>query len=568
MQNNKTFLDALRDEFGIDLTQTENGAMTFKTTNSKLLDLFFKIGALRGEIRINNKTLPDMGTDRLDQIVIDSFKENEDLTLQVILNARDILNGMGERMVPRLMTTALINYISDNLITKDNIEQYEAKFIGLFRGFKELGRWDDLIAIDSGIDINDANLSSFKKYLSNEIYLMVQTQLVKDIANCNANEPISLLAKWLPSENASSKKTRAKAIRLRNRLRHSVDQKPYTSKEYRQLLSKLRKHIKIIENNLREKDYTFDYSKVPSKALAKYSGAFKRNDNERFTKYLDEVREGKAKINTATLTPANVCNKIYNIIHNKVQLKNEELLLNEQWKNMLAEFGGALSQLNAIVAADVSGSMYGYNSEPAIVISIGLALFFAYSNKYGPFAHHFIDFCGESQIHQINPEDSIVRNFEKVAHSSRDMNTNIDSVFESILNAAKINKAEQKDLPKYVIIVSDMEFDQVQNYNPENGKASAVNFKYWKKIFEESGYKLPTLVFWNAESRNDIAPAQKNENVVFISGRSQNGFKILEILETYNIQDPTDLAFMAMLKTIERYNIFFNDEMYSAQYPN
>ena len=83
------------------------------------------------------------------------------------------------------------------------------------------------------------------------------SQLAKDIEAMKKQNEISLLAKWLPSVNASNKETVRKAKKLCRMLGMS-------EAEYRKTLSELRAYLKLIENNLRERDYTFDYSKVPS----------------------------------------------------------------------------------------------------------------------------------------------------------------------------------------------------------------------------------------------------------------------------------------------------------------
>lgn len=538
-----TFLEALRDEFGIDVTETENGAKTYKTTGSKLIDLFFKVGALRSEI----SDAKHLTSDRLKDIVTAAFDEDELNTLKILLYARDILDGMGERDVPRFMTAYLIDYIDETKKTAETIESYEEMLTSLIKGFKEIGRWDDLVDIYCHLNNDD---SSLIRYIKNEIILTIQTQLLIDIKKCDANEPISLLAKWLPSENTSSKETRKKAAKMREALKlDRENNKSFTPREYRKLLSKLRKHIRIIENNLREKKYDFDYASIPSKAMAKYSKAFNRNDSERFNTYLKELSEGKQTINTKTLTPANICKKIRDLErHTNNRDKVEEMLLDTQWKNMLKEFE-ELNDISAIVAADVSGSMGAERGEAPIDVSIGLALFFAYKAT-GPFANHFLDFCGDSRMHEIDPNRPIFDNYMSVAESSRDMNTNVDSVFRALLDAAVEHNSNQEDLPKYLILISDMEFDECID--------EVVNFKSWKRRFKEKGYKLPYIVFWNADSRNDISPAKSSENAFFISGRSSNGFKMLNILEKYQITDQNDLAFLAMMKTIERYNIYFN----------
>lgn len=86
----------------------------------------------------------------------------------------------------------------------------------------------------------------------------MKKQLDQDI-NClmNGGKDISLLAKWLPSVNTSNKDK----VRLGRKLAKAFDM---SEKEYRKTLSALRKEIDIIENYLREIDYSFDYEKQPS----------------------------------------------------------------------------------------------------------------------------------------------------------------------------------------------------------------------------------------------------------------------------------------------------------------
>lgn len=93
-------------------------------------------------------------------------------------------------------------------------------------------------------------------------------------------EAISLLAKWLPSINASNAQTIKRAKKIARCFQLS-------DKEYRQSLSAMRKSLHLIENHLREQDYSFDYAKQPSRALFKYRKAFLHNDELRYQAYLD-----------------------------------------------------------------------------------------------------------------------------------------------------------------------------------------------------------------------------------------------------------------------------------------
>ncbi len=175
-------------------------------------------------------------------------------------------------------------------------------------------------------------------------------------------------------------------------------------------------------------------------------------------------------------------------------------------------------------------------NDKTFYMSVGLALFFAYKNT-AKYKGHFIDFCGNSQIHELDLSKDLWDNYNLILNSSRDTNTNVDSVFKALLDSAIKHKISQKDLPKYLIIISDMEFDACSYDDNE------VNFNSWKKRFKENAYELPIIVFWNAANRNNISPAQKNDSVIMLSGRSQNGFKTLNLIEKCGIIKPEELAF-------------------------
>ena len=287
-------------------------------------------------------------------------------------------------------------------------------------------------------------------------------------------------------------------------------------KTYRQTLSKLREKIKILENNLREKDYTFDYSKQPSKAMFKYRKAFIRNDGERYSEFLQNVAQGKIKLNTETLAPYEIILPIVSW-----QPKNfsdaERNSLNVTW-NAQKDFTNGE---NALAVVDGSGSMYridGLLSPIAVAISLGI--YFAERNS-GKFKNHFITFSENPQLIEIKGSDIVekvnyCRRFDEVA------NTDIQKVFELILNTAVKYNLPQKELPETLYMISDMEFD----YCVDN--AEITNFDYAKKLFSENGYELPKIVFWNVDSRRRQQPVRQNEQgVILVSGTSPRIFEML-----------------------------------------
>lgn len=438
-------------------TYTENGAATYRSTGSECVDLFGTIGAIRRNSEQEIITR-----------FVRAFTENPDIAMKILFFARDVRGGLGERRVFRTLFRWLAVNRPESV--KKNIS-YVADY----------GRFDDLLVL-IGTPCQAAMVD------------FIRNQLAEDVEASHTGGEISLLAKWLPSVNASDKET-VKNAKILIKLLGTTD------KEYRQTLSMLRAKIRIIENNLREKDYTFDYSKQPSKAMFKYREAFRRNDGERYGEYLQKVTEGEAKMNTATLMPYELVAPYIN--HYFAPDKSIEAA----WNNLENFTNGE----NALAVIDGSGSMYGYGKPAPITVAMSLGIYFAEHNK-GAFANHFITFSENPQLVELKGKNlyekvNYCQTFNEVA------NTNIQKVFELILNAAVKNNLPQAELPSTLYFITDMEFD----YCTED--ASLTNFEYAKKIFEENGYKLPRIVFWNVESRNMHQPVKQNEQgVALVSG--------------------------------------------------
>ena len=459
---------------------TENGALTNKSTRSDCLDLFATVGALRRQ-----------SEDEIIARFVRAFSENRDLAIKTLFYARDVRGGLGERRVFRVITGWLAN--NEPAALKKNIKY-----------FAEYGRFDDLLCL-------------LHTKCEDEAVRVIKEQLDRDMRSLGNGEDVSLLAKWLPSENTSSKATRENARYLMQKL-------GYTERRYRKTLVALRSRIKIIENNLRERDYTFDYSKQPSRAMKKYRAAFYRNDRERYAEFLQKVSSGEVKLHADTLYPYEL---VLPYIHDRYWREDkgfmrdidedEKQYLNATWQS-LPHFGG---DENALAIVDTSGSMYYCDPPLPAAVALSLGLYFAEHNK-GVFANCFIEFSSEPQLIELKGETFADRlryacSFNEIA------NTNLEAVFDLVLNAAVRNNVPQEELPKKLVIISDMEFDAcVEN-------ADATNFDYAKQRYAAHGYDLPEIVFWNVESRNRNLPVTMNANgVALVSGCTPMIFQMVE----------------------------------------
>lgn len=453
-------------------TVTLNNALTFKSTESKVLDLFSMGGALRTRT-----------PEEIEKFISQALAEDKTLAIKCLFYIRDCRGGQGERRTFREALKILSNY-------------YPKETEKVLKLIPEFGRWDDLFYLDN-ISIEE----------------IIKEQIKLDIAT----ETPSLLAKWLPSGNSSSKKSKELARKVRRYL-------GYSSKNYRKLLTQLRTKIKIVETQMSKGDWKkINYERVPAKASMIYKESFKKHDEKGYTKYLESVEKGEKKINASTLFP-------YEIVRQAKEKDNKTLDL--LWKNLPDYTKG---DEKGIVVADVSGSMAGL----PINISVSLAMYFAERNK-GIFKNKFITFSSEPELQEVTGAtlNQKIRNLES-AHWN--MNTDLQKVFDLILDTAVDNQVKEVDMPKTIYIISDMEFDEATSDNKK------TNFKIIKQKYKEAGYELPILVFWNVDSKQNNTPVTKEtDGVLLISGSSPSVFKMV-------MKRTTPYDFMLSVLNSDRY---------------
>ncbi len=471
-----------------NMTWTENGAATLSSTLSECLDLFATIGAIRRE-----------SEKEIIRRFFMAYAADPETAMKILFFGRDVRGGLGERRVFRVIARWLADYNPESM----------RKNIALI---PEYGRFDDLTVFIGTACEKDA-------------LEVIRRRLETDLAS---EKEISLLAKWLPSVNASNVET----VRMAKRIARYLGMKDV---EYRKMLSALRRKIKLLENYIREKDYSFDYEAQPSKAMFKYRNAFLRNDSARYLEFLNRVEAGTANMHTGTLVPYEIIEPCFANTFSFVTA-DKRRSMDVTW-NALEDFTNGE---NALAVVDVSGSMCWPENPRPISVSIALGIYFAERNR-GTFHGHFISFSQRPQLIEIKGRDI----FEKVqycAQSEWGFNTNLQAVFELILNTAVKHQAEQKDLPKKLYIISDMEFD----FCTEG--ADIINFDYAKTLFSAHGYELPEVIFWNVASRNRHQPVTMNEQgVALVSGCTPRIFS----MTLGNIVSP----YAMMMKTVysERY---------------
>ena len=468
----------LNNEYNVSVT--ENGAVGYHTTGKELLDLNFAVASLR---RASEQDIFNRFTK--------AFFEDKILAMKWLFYARDVRGGLGERRLFRACMVPMAN----------NFPEYVTPLISLI---PEYGRWDDLWCL-LDTPVRDTVIS------------LVGVQFHEDVRNMEAHKPISLLGKWMPRRKASSKTTRRYAHMMIQALN-------MTERNYQHTVAALSRYLSVVELQMSSREWDeIDYQRVPSRANLIYNSAFLRHDEERRRSFLESVKSGEAKINAGTLFPHDIVNKYRRV--NGVDESLESL-----WNNLPDTVDGCG---NTMVVADDSGSMTwvtlpGSTARPLEVAS-AMAIYFA-ERSSGQFKDQFVTFSEQPQLVDLSRGKNLREKLQIVNSSHVGASTNVEAVFDLILTTAINKRMEQSELPANILIISDMEFNSCTCSNASRWHSNLPPrlFDEISQRYQNAGYKMPRLVFWNVASRTGTIPVKENDlGVALVSGFSVNIAKMV-----------------------------------------
>jgi len=474
-----TFANAVKNQEA----RTQNGMKARASTANSCVDLFYKIGAMRGK-----DVIPAF---------VAAYVENPEIALRIALWARDVRGGAGERKIFR----DILNYLAKNTSNGD----VEA----LMRKVPDLGRWDDLLAIDD----NDARQYAFG--------------MIKDALE----QRNGLAGKWIPRKGDI-------AVALRNYL-------GWSPKRYRKTLVEL---TRVVETQMCNKDWdNINFNHVPSVASSRYKKAFNRH-TEKYKEYVAKLTStdpnvrAEVKINAGAVYPYDV---LRGLIYSNKQFNMTELgAVTAQW-DALPNY---MNDQNVLPLVDVSGSMTcnagGIKSKSNVTcldVAVSLGLYCADKNT-GPFKDMFMTFSERPEL--LSLKGGILKKIDQMIRSTWGMSTNLHAAIKNILNVALQGNVSQEDMPKMLLIMSDMQFDSCTNFDD-----SAI--KMMRRKYESAGYTMPAIVFWNLNANDNVPVKYDERGVVLVSGFSPS---ILKSVLSAQMDDFTPENMM--LKTImqDRYS--------------
>lgn len=437
-------------------TTTENGMRARVSSGAACVDLFFKIGAMR-----NQDPIPAF---------VAAYAEDRETALRIAQYARDIRGGMGERKIYR----AILNWLSVNDAEAANALASKTPLIG---------RWDDIFEFIKNPKMHDHITSMIRNGLE-----------VED----------GLLAKWLPREG----KNRPLAGIIRSSLK-------MTPKQYRKTLVRL---STVVESDMCAKNWDgINFSHVPSVAASRYRTAFWRN-TPKFAEYVEQLKQQKlnpvlegsiVKVNASAIFPHDVIKGKFST-YGAAPLSATDLdFMTAQW-DALPNYVGDASILPLV---DVSGSMgisAGGTKTTCLDVAVSLGLYLADKNV-GKFKDTFLTFSAEPQL--LHLKGNIVQKLDQMVRSKWNMNTNLEAALVKILATAIAGDVPQSEMPKVLLILSDMQFDQC--IRPNDSAIKMIKDKY-----KAAGYTYPAVVFWNLRDAGNTPVKYNKIGTALVSGFS------------------------------------------------
>jgi len=467
------FLNALKNDSNYGYT--ENGGIKHNSTMSKVLDMFGMGGSMRN---------------RNEDDILHMFKcaygEDPELALRCLFYLRDVRGGQGERRFFRV----ILHWMGNHMV--DEVEH-------LIPMISEYGRWDDLFEL-----FNTKSEPAMLGYIYHTI---------------NKNED-HLIYKWLPSINASSRTTKSRGRKIAAEFN-------MTERQYRKMLTEGRKACNLVESLMSQNHWDqIAFDKLPSRAGLLYKKAFMRREETK-ARYAEFMSNDKTKVNASVLNPVDIAHQIFNYRGWNHPSDTERNTWQKYWDNLKDYYNGC--EEPGIAVVDVSGSMTGVPMEAAVSMGAYIA-----ERGKGPFRNHFITFSNNPQLVEFEGVD-VYDKFIRAQSAEWGGSTNIEAVFDMLLDTALKYHTPKEDMPKTIYIFSDMEFNGCITSGPRSvdrwGYASSARVLNEGQIntvieaqirkWHQYGYEAPRVIFWNLDARHDNIPAI-GPKFSYVSGFSMN----------------------------------------------
>lgn len=368
--------------------------------------------------------------------------------------------------------------------------------------------------------------------LTHSIARLFATQLCKDARyrTDDSSGPISLAAKWLPTKGSAMDRDTGLfdvvAYLVYDEFHpdaiHNTYRKNFQHKKQnflrREVITPLRRQLQIVESRLSAKQVELiPYARVPSLAMKRHAKTFEKLDATRFETFLTEKPD---QIKSSVLKPHEILSPLIGRGFPVGQSSMQYKVIQAQWDGLVAHIQKQGTLSNALAISDVSGSMRGLPMNNAVSLGLLIA-----AVAQPPWKDVVMTFSADPIFNQFDDDStpSIASKVQKLLLADWGQNTAFDKVFDLILSRAVASKVPKEGMVKQLFVFSDMQFDEA------GGDAYKTAHERIKAKFEEAGYDMPQLIYWNLECNTSswVCPVTEDEQgTALVSGFSANILKL------------------------------------------
>ena len=505
----------------------------------------------------------------------------EDLFV-LAFQTRDVRGGKGERDLFKLIYSYLLRNASTTKLAMDLLD-----LLPLY------GCWRDLFT--DGFSVN--NQYDFR----DRIVEITMRTLKTDEEALITDQPISLLAKWIPRENRNG----PLASYIARKLYPGIPEFSTRMRLYRKRIVALNRKIETTEIAMSGKYWSeIEPSKVPGRCLHKHMKAF-LNENitgrqlirhpesedrmdcrKNFQEHFAKAAKGEdgATINgSKTLFPHELIKKIVKSICDEQQIDevndpDQRNAFIAQWNSMVtdAKEGGGLGR--SIAMCDFSGSMQGSGSNNDIPYYVSMAIGLLISEvTTDEFQDTMLTFDSTPKMHRL-PKGTIFDRVKTIINSmslGQGTSTDFQKAMDLILAELKAKRCLPGKEPDNLIVLTDMNWDQAcgsneSSYYTGNAYRHIVKTSSWqthvemiREAFkragedlygEGNGWKMPRIIIWNiASTSTDFHAQTDTPGVAMLSGWSPTLFKTLQSKGPDGVEPTTPMDMLRILLDDERY---------------
>lgn len=308
--------------------------------------------------------------------------------------------------------------------------------------------------------------------------------------------------------------------------------------------------------------------KLSSKQQLRYTKFFNKKLAEMRDNYIQAVLRGEKKMNATVLNPIEIWHA-----YDTQDFRRSDVEYNASLEALWSMLPDRTSgNGKTLVIRDGSSSMLspiGRSSKATMLDAASAMTVYCAQSLTGAFKDKFITFSSKPKMLDMSDCKTLADKMNLLHHYGDITNTNLMAVFDLVLSVAVEHHLSQDEIPAYLMILSDMEFDfavsmrSCYQYGVEYEKTAL--FDIIREKWEQAGYEIPTLIFWQLNGRRTIYPEVDSKNgIIYLSGFSTTELELVMAGKFERFTEKNGKKETEIISPLEQLEMKLSDPRYDA----